>query len=110
MSKARAIDTNFSLVDNRFHICIGILDRVFNGDNLFFGTDLQRTLKNAIKNLDGARVFAYPVNDPERYGVVEFSTEGKALSIEEKPSVPKSKYAVSGLYLYDNSVVDVAKK
>ena len=80
------------------------------GDNLFFGTDLQRALKNAIKNLDGACVFAYPVNDPERYGVIEFSAEGKALSIEEKPSVPKSKYAVSGLYLYDNSVVDVAKK
>jgi glucose-1-phosphate thymidylyltransferase len=79
------------------------------GDNLFFGTDLQTTLLNAISKLNGAYVFGYAVNDPERYGVVEFDDQYKVISIEEKPKVPKSKYAVSGLYLYDNNVVTIAK-
>ncbi len=78
---------------------------------IFFSVQTYKeALKNAIKNLDGTCVFAYHVNDPESYGVVESSTGVKALSIGEKPSVPKSKYVVSGLYLNDNSVVDVAKK
>ena len=79
------------------------------GDNLFFGTDLQTTLLNAISKLNGAYVFGYAVNDPERYGVVEFDDQYKVISIEEKLKVPKSKYAVSGLYLYDNNVVTIAK-
>ena len=79
------------------------------GDNLFFGNELQSTLQKSIKKLSGASVFGYPVQDPWRYGVVEFDNNGKALSIEEKPSKPKSKYAVSGLYLYDNDVIGIAK-
>ena len=79
------------------------------GDNLFFGNQLQAHLKNALINLDGASLFAYPVKDPERYGVAEFDSNGKIISIEEKPSHPKSKYALTGLYMYDNSVIDVAK-
>ena len=79
------------------------------GDNLFFGNELQSTLQKAINGLTGAFLFAYLVNDPERYGVVEFGGDGKVLSIEEKPKNPKSKYAVSGLYLYDNEVIEVAK-
>ena len=79
------------------------------GDNLFFGNELQSTLQKAINGLTGAFLFAYLVNDPERYGVVEFGGDGKVVSIEEKPKNPKSKYAVSGLYLYDNEVIEVAK-
>jgi len=79
------------------------------GDNLFFGHDLQKILTNASNKDDGATVFAYPVHDPERYGVVEFNKEGKVISLEEKPDKPKSTYAVTGLYFYDNSVVDIAK-
>lgn len=80
------------------------------GDNLFFGNELQSHLKNALKNLHGASLFAYPVIDPQRYGVAEFDNSGKLISIEEKPLNPKSKYAVTGFYIYEASVVDIAKK
>ena len=79
------------------------------GDNIFYGHDLAVLLKNADEQPSGATVFAYHVHDPERYGVVAFDTQGKASSIEEKPSQPKSSYAVTGLYFYDNQVVDIAK-
>jgi glucose-1-phosphate thymidylyltransferase len=78
------------------------------GDNIFYGTGLQQLLENNI-NPDGGIVFAYHVSDPERYGVVEFDKNNKAISIEEKPAHPKSNYAVPGLYFYDNSVIDIAK-
>ena len=77
------------------------------GDNIFYGVGLAESLK-LHNNPDGGVVFAYHVSDPERYGVVEFDTQGHAISIEEKPTEPKSNYAVPGLYFYDNSVVDVA--
>jgi len=79
------------------------------GDNLFFGHDFSDLLLSAANNANGATVFAYPVSDPERYGVVDFDDQGVALSIEEKPSNPKSCYAVTGLYFYDQYVVDIAK-
>jgi glucose-1-phosphate thymidylyltransferase len=79
------------------------------GDNIFYGHDLVKCMTQASEKKKGARVFAYPVQDPERYGVVEFDAEGKALSLEEKPKSPKSRYAVTGLYFYDNEVVDIAK-
>jgi glucose-1-phosphate thymidylyltransferase len=79
------------------------------GDNIFYGHDLAHLLADADKQESGATVFAYHVLDPERYGVVAFDAEGKASSIEEKPKVPKSSYAVTGLYFYDNQVVDIAK-
>ncbi|WP_079437565.1 glucose-1-phosphate thymidylyltransferase RfbA [Zoogloea sp. LCSB751] len=79
------------------------------GDNLFYGHDLAADLRAATQKEDGATVFAYPVTDPERYGVVEFNADGHAISLEEKPKVPKSRYAVTGLYFYDQRVVDVAK-
>ena len=78
------------------------------GDNIFYGTGLQQVLKQHV-NPSGGVVFAYHVSDPERYGVVEFDTDGKAISIEEKPSRPKSNFAVPGLYFYDNRVVEVAR-
>ena len=78
------------------------------GDNIFYGHGFQSMLKNAMELQQGATIFAYPVLDPERYGVVEFDAEGKALSLEEKPEKPKSNYAIPGLYFYDNRVVDIA--
>ncbi|WP_374247048.1 glucose-1-phosphate thymidylyltransferase RfbA [Zoogloea sp.] len=79
------------------------------GDNLFYGHDFAAGLRAASSRADGATVFAYPVHDPERYGVVEFDAKGQAVSLEEKPKQPKSRYAVTGLYFYDNRVVDVAR-
>lgn len=79
------------------------------GDNIFYGHDFQALLLNADKRDSGASVFAYHVHDPERYGVAEFDDSGRVLSLEEKPAVPKSSYAVTGLYFYDNQVVDLAR-
>ena len=79
------------------------------GDNIFYGHDLQQLLGAADAQSEGATVFAYHVHDPERYGVVEFGNDGRAVSIEEKPAQPKSSYAVTGLYFYDRQVVDIAK-
>ena len=79
------------------------------GDNIFYGHDLSNLLESADEQTSGATVFAYHVQDPERYGVVAFDAKGKANSIEEKPTAPKSSYAVTGLYFYDNQVVDIAK-
>jgi len=80
------------------------------GDNIFHGHDFSKSLHNAVGQGEGATVFAYPVHDPERYGVVEFDDEFRALSLEEKPAQPKSRYAVTGLYFYDNQVVDIARQ
>ena len=80
------------------------------GDNIFYGSGLSQLLQESTKMSEGARVFAYPVHDPERYGVVEFDDNQKVLSIEEKPQSPKSNYAVPGLYYYDNKVCDIAKE
>ncbi|GHA17032.1 glucose-1-phosphate thymidylyltransferase [Arenicella chitinivorans] len=79
------------------------------GDNVFHGADLSKNLKAAGEKSSGATVFAYPVHDPERYGVVDFDKDWNAISLEEKPTNPKSNYAVTGLYFYDNRVVDIAK-
>jgi len=79
------------------------------GDNIFFGQGLPEKLRQAAAQISGATIFAYPVRDPERYGVVEFDSHGKAISLEEKPKQPKSHYAVPGLYFYDESVVGLAK-
>ena len=82
------------------------------GDNIFFGHGLNKRLKAAVENAEtgkGATVFGYYVDDPERFGIVEFDSEGKAISIEEKPEKPKSNYCVTGLYFYDNKVVEYAK-
>ena len=79
------------------------------GDNIFYGTELQRRLASAASRASGATVFAYRVNNPQDYGVVEFGDDGRARSIEEKPKAPKSNYAVTGLYFYDADVVEIAK-
>jgi glucose-1-phosphate thymidylyltransferase len=79
------------------------------GDNIFHGHDLGDSLQAASRGTAGATVFAYPVKDPERYGVVEFDAKGRAISIEEKPAAPKSRYAVTGLYFYDGRVSDIAR-
>ncbi len=78
------------------------------GDNIFYGHDLSQLLQRANANADGATVFAYPVQDPERYGVAEFDKSGKVISLEEKPAQPKSRYAVTGIYFYDEQVCDLA--
>lgn len=79
------------------------------GDNIFYGHDLAKSVQSAAQVERGARIFAYAVHDPERYGVVEFDAQGKAISLEEKPKTPKSRYAVTGLYFYDSQVVDIAQ-
>lgn len=79
------------------------------GDNIFYGNRIEETLKKAVKKKDGASVFAYYVNDPERYGVVVLDDDNHAIDLEEKPKKPKSHYAVTGLYMYDNDVIDIAK-
>lgn len=79
------------------------------GDNIFYGHELAIMAQNAANRSHGATVFAYPVHDPERYGVVEFNAAGQAVSLEEKPKQPRSRYAVTGLYFYDNRVVEIAK-
>ncbi len=78
------------------------------GDNVFYGHELQQLLESANNRREGATVFAYPVSDPERYGVVEFDKDGHAISLEEKPKQPRSRYAVTGIYFYDNSVLEIA--
>ncbi len=78
------------------------------GDNIFYGHDMAKTLRAAADQTSGATIFAYPVLDPERYGVVEFDASGRAISLEEKPLKPKSRYAVTGIYFYDHQVVEVA--
>jgi glucose-1-phosphate thymidylyltransferase len=80
------------------------------GDNLFFGHDFSKTLQKSAETADGAVVFGYYVTDPQRYGVVEFDKDGKVISVEEKPEKPRSNYAITGLYFYDNTVVEKAKK
>ena len=80
------------------------------GDNIFYGHELAQMAQKAAQRTTGATVFAYPVQDPERYGVVEFNSAGQAISLEEKPLKPKSRYAVTGLYFYDNRVVNIAKQ
>lgn len=80
------------------------------GDNIFYGHDFHRLLDNAMIRTEGASVFAYHVQDPERYGVVDFDSRGKVRSLEEKPSHPKSNYAVTGLYFYDQQVIELAKR
>ena len=85
------------------HVCLVL------GDNIFYGNRIEDTLKSAVEQKLGATVFAYYVTDPERYGVVELDAENNAIGLEEKPADPKSRYAVTGLYMYDNDVVDIAK-
>jgi len=79
------------------------------GDNIFYGHSLTKTLKRTVQHKRGGLIFGYPVRDPQRYGVVEFDKNGNVIGIEEKPKRPKSNYAVPGLYIYDNNVVDVAR-
>lgn len=80
------------------------------GDNIYYGSGMRKILRNAAKKERGATVFGYRVQDPERFGVVEFDESNKVISVEEKPKIPKSNYAITGLYFYDNRVIDIAKK
>lgn len=108
-----AVQSNPGGLAQAFIIGENFIDRdpccLILGDNIFYGQGFTPVLKNAAATADGAVVFGYPVKDPERYGVVEFDTEGRAVSLEEKPKKPKSNCAVPGLYFYDNNVVNVAK-
>jgi glucose-1-phosphate thymidylyltransferase len=79
------------------------------GDNIYYGSGMRKILQRAANKKNGATVFGYHVQDPQRFGVVEFNSEGKVISVEEKPKIPKSNYAITGLYFYDNRVVDIAK-
>jgi glucose-1-phosphate thymidylyltransferase len=88
----------------------GLAQALILGDNIFYGHDFAHSLQAAAQIQDGAVVFAYPVSDPERYGVVEFDASGRALSIEEKPDKPKSRYAVTGLYFFDGEASSIARK
>ena len=90
-------------------MCSSDLVALVLGDNVFFGHELPHDLRTAAALTDGATIFAYQVTDPERYGVIEFDRSGHAVSLEEKPKVPKSHYAVTGLYFYDEQVIDLAK-
>ena len=84
------------------------LSALILGDNVFYGHDFQPMLRRSNERRDGASVFVYPVADPERYGVAEFDADGRVISVEEKPKQPKSRYAITGLYFYDNQVLDIA--
>jgi glucose-1-phosphate thymidylyltransferase len=86
------------------------LSALILGDNIFYGHDMDSLLENAMAREEGASVFAYHVQDPERYGVAEFDSDNKVISLEEKPKIPKSNYVLTGLYFYDNQVVDFAKR
>ena len=99
---AQAFLIGESFIDNN-------LSALVLGDNIFYGHDFHQLLGNAMARTEGASVFAYHVQDPERYGVVEFDSSGKVLSLEEKPKQPKSNYAVTGLYFYDRQVIDLTK-
>ena len=100
LAQAFLIDTDF--IDGEG--CALVL-----GDNIFYGSDFAQVLQQVVQHDTGATVFAYYVSDPERYGVVSFDADGKALSLEEKPKQPKSNYAVTGLYFYDHDIVDIAR-
>lgn len=101
LAQAFIIGANFIGSDN---VCLVL------GDNIFYGQSFSQQLQAAARRPTGATVFGYQVNDPERFGVIGFDANGKVLSIEEKPALPKSNYAVTGLYFYDNDVVDIAKR